>query len=275
MNGKSGFFKSEILRKVAVDDIEIGYKVFGSGEPLVMLTGYMATMDLWDARLLEILAATYRVIVCDNRGMGRTTEGTSDWTVDRFAGDTAGFIDALGLERTHILGWSLGGDIALALALSHPGKLNKLIVYAGDCGGPEKVEAPKFRTVLKEYRDVEAHFKHAFAELFPPEWMAERPDYWKSFPVPTEIENPESVIKQNKAYNEWAGVFEGLRYIAAPTLVVTGTEDVSTPQENAVILVRQIPGSWLVRFAGAGHGLQYQYPQELARVIIDFIELSK
>ena len=257
-----------------VDDITIAYKTFGAGEPLLMITGYIATMDIWDPLFLERLAAKRQVITFDNRGMGKTTGGEVDWTIDRFADDTAGLLDALSFNQADVLGWSLGGDVALSLAVRNPEKISKLIVYAGDCGGDEKTDPPKLSEVLKEYHGVEAHFKRVLAELFPPEWMERHPDYWKSFKWPHEIDRPESVIKQNRAYEEWAGCYASLREIAMPVLLVTGTEDVSTPPENAIMLAERIPQSWLMRFTGAGHGLQYQYPEELARVIIDFLEIA-
>lgn len=172
--------------------IEIAYKSFGSGEPLVMITGYIATLELWDPLFVQTLASDYRVVIFDNRGTGETTGGTADWTIDQFADNTAGLIEAISLQRANVLGWSMGGDIALGLAVRHPDKVSKLIVYAGDCGGPEKV--------------------------------------------------------------------------------VTGDEDVSTPPENADILAERIPDSRLIRFAGAGHGLQYQYPREFAKVVTRFLD---
>lgn len=119
--------------------IEIAYKSFGSGEPLVMITGYIATLELWDPLFVQTLASDYRVVIFDNRGTGETTGGTADWTIDQFADNTAGLIEAISLQRANVLGWSMGGDIALGLAVRHPDKVSKLIVYAGDCGGPEKV----------------------------------------------------------------------------------------------------------------------------------------
>jgi len=101
--------------------------------------------------------------------------------------------------------------------------------------------------------------------------MKEHPKYWRSLPFPREFVRPLSIIRQNRAYEEWPGVYEQLPRIDCPTLIVTGTEDVSTPPENADILHERIPGSTLVQFPGAGHGLMYQYPHELAEVVIEFM----
>ena len=105
--------------------IDVAYREFGQGEPLVLVTALGALMDMWDARFVLRLAARYRVVIFDNRGIGRTGAGTAPWSVGRFASDTAGLIRALGFERAHLLGWSLGGDVALCLAVDHPELLDR------------------------------------------------------------------------------------------------------------------------------------------------------
>jgi len=268
---KKTFYDTAELQKIRVEDIDVAYKVFGPGEPLVMITGYSTTMDTWDPRFLEDLASKYKVVVFDNRGMGETTSGTKEWTIDQFAADTAGFIRALKYSSANVLGWSLGGDVALGLVVFYPERVRKLISYAGDCGGPQKIPAPEYKDTLKDLQDVNAPLSKALAALYPPEYMQENPDYWKSFPFPKEKTPPEEISRQNQAYEEWPGVYDELPDISRPVLVATGTEDVSTPPGNADILVSRIPRSKLVTFPGAGHGLQYQYPDEFAQAIIEFL----
>ena len=161
-------FDSQPLRRVRVDDIEAGYKSFGKGTPLVMIPAYIATMDMWDPHFLVKLATKFEVIVFDNRGMGKTSAGHENFTIDRFADDTAGLIEALGFERAHVLGWSIGGDIALSLVVNHPERVLKLVSYAGDCGGPHKVAAPAYRDVMKKLHAVDGHLaKELLGALFP------------------------------------------------------------------------------------------------------------
>ena len=62
--------------------------------------------------------------------------------------------------------------------------------------------------------------------------------------------------------------------ISVPTLVITGTEDVAVPAANSLIIVQKIPGSWLVQIQGAGHGLMYQYPNKLSKVLQTFLSLT-
>jgi pimeloyl-ACP methyl ester carboxylesterase len=263
------------VQKVQVGDIEMAYQVLGQGEPLMMIPGLSATMDEWSPRFLEDLSNSFQVIIFDNRGMGETSGGSEEFTIDRFADDLAGLMDALGIARANVLGWSMGGDVALDFAVRHPDKLDRLIVYAGDCGGTQRVFTEEVYRELEMLADPDLDPSEYFSILFPEEWMASHPDFWQDFAGIEETSSPENIRKQSEAYVNWEGVYDQLPDIARPTLVATGTEDISTPPENSLILAARIPGSWLVRFEGAGHGLMYQYPDEFAQIITDFVELSK
>ena len=258
------------LRRARVADIDMAYREFGAGEPLILATAYSTTMDMWDARFIRRLATRHRVIVFDNRGMGKSTAGTAVWGIDRFAGDVAGLIDALGLGKAHVLGWSLGGDIALSLAVRFPEKVDKLIIYAGDCGGQQKIDPPRYREVFRQVmRD--SPLAWAFASLFPPEWMKQHPDCWRAVPFHKMRIRPRNIARQKKAYDDWRGVYEELPSIGSASLVVSGTRDVSTPLGNAFILSERIPRARLLLALGAGHGLMYQYPHEFASAVTEFL----
>jgi len=111
--------------KARVGDTKMAYWTYGEGYPLVMIMGYSGTMDMWDPNVIDALSAYYKVIVFDNRGMGKTTTGTRKFTIEQFADDTAGLMDALAIDQAHVLGWSMGTEIAQELTLRHPEKVNK------------------------------------------------------------------------------------------------------------------------------------------------------
>jgi len=268
---KKTYYDTETVETVRVEDIDVAFKQFGEGEPLVMITGYSTTMDTWDPDFLQALASKFKVVVFDNRGMGKTTAGTAPFTIDRFADDTAGLIRALGFGSAHVLGWSIGGDIALDVAVRHPDQVLKVVSYAGDCGGPQKVNAPRYKNVLKSLQDVDAPAKRVLGALYPGWYMEANPDYSARFPWPRSMSDPRNISRQNKAYEEWAGIYEELPRIDRPVLVSGGDLDVSTPWANASILRDRIPDATVVEFKGAGHGLQYMYPYDFAYAIIRFL----
>ena len=264
------------VESVPVGDINIAYKVLGQGDPIVLIMGYGSTMDMWDPIFLDNLSSEYQVIIFDNRGMGNTTVPAGNFSISQFANDTAGLMTALGIEKAHILGWSMGSFVAQELAIRYPEKVDKLILYAGDCGGKEAVmPSPQ---VLKDLTNTsgspEERGLRLFNLLFPKDWLSKQPAFYKWFPLPKETSLPENIERQAQAIATWPGACDRLGSIKSPALVVTGTQDVLAPPENAFILAQRINASWLVQFEGAGHGLMYQYPNRLAKIVTDFIELS-
>src|ERR671928_1002580 len=102
-------------KKVHVGDIDIAYKIFGKGDPILLINGYTHSMDNWDPTLLERLASNHTVIIFNNRGIGNTTSGENRFSIAQFANDTAGLLDVLEIKQADILGYSMGGFIAQEL----------------------------------------------------------------------------------------------------------------------------------------------------------------
>lgn len=112
-------------QKVKVGDIDTAYKQLGklgnaNVNPIVLITGASTTMDMWSPTLLKELSSNRSVIIFDNRGAGESTAGTKEFSINQFANDTIGLLDALNIERADILGSSMGSFIAQELALKYP-----------------------------------------------------------------------------------------------------------------------------------------------------------
>ncbi|MDY6794885.1 MAG: alpha/beta hydrolase [Actinomycetota bacterium] len=262
------------LEKVDVEDIEVAYRVYGEGETLIVIMGFSGTMDIWSPDLIDNLARSYRVIVFDNRGMGETTAGTEEFTIERFAADTAGFMDALGIDGSHVLGWSMGTEIAQELTLDYPDKVNGLILYAADPGGEQAVQPSS--DVLKELEDtsgtVRERGERLLKLLVPMDWLAEHGEELEEiFSGSTEQASPQNVARQAEAMEKWRGSYDRLPEIESDTMLLTGTDDILTPPENSLIMVDRIPGAWLVQLQGGGHGVMFQYPEQMARIITVFL----
>ena len=99
-------------KKVNVGDIEIAYKTFGRGEPILLISGSGNVMDGWPSHFLNELAKGHKVTIFDNRGVGNTTEGTKPFSVKQFANDTLGLMNVLGIQKADVLGFSMGSFVA-------------------------------------------------------------------------------------------------------------------------------------------------------------------
>ncbi|MFH1440515.1 MAG: alpha/beta hydrolase [Candidatus Omnitrophota bacterium] len=262
------------LQTVKVDDVILGYKIIGKGYPLVLIMGYGSTMDMWDSRVLTEFASRYQVIIFDNRGMGSSTASDKEFNIGLFAEDTVGLLNALNIKKANVLGFSMGTNIALEFTLRYPEMVNKLILYAGDCGGKESVQPDE--QAMKQLTDTactpEEKNNKMIKLIFPEKWLKDNPGALKYLPKVTEISSLEIIDRQTKAMTTWEGCYSRLGNLTLPVLLITGTEDVLVPPQNSLILANRIPLAWLVRIKGAGHGLMYQYPQDFIKTVFLFLQ---
>jgi pimeloyl-ACP methyl ester carboxylesterase len=105
-------FQNIPVKKVHVGDIDIAYKIFGKGDPILLVSGAGGDMNAWQPSTLRNFSSNHTVIVFDNSGVGNTTTGTRPFSTQQFANDTAGLLDALKIQKTDVLGYSLGSFVA-------------------------------------------------------------------------------------------------------------------------------------------------------------------
>ena len=177
-------------KKVHVGDIDIAYKMLGKGKPIILIGGVPLVMGAWQPSMLQELASNHTVIIFDNRGVGNTTSGTKPFSIEQFANDTSGLLSALQIHKADVLGFSVGSLIAQELTLMHPSMVNKLILYASDCGGKESIPpSPQVgQAILSNPQALSSVIKNpsqtaqAFLPLlFPQKWIAENPNFVSKF----------------------------------------------------------------------------------------------
>jgi pimeloyl-ACP methyl ester carboxylesterase len=260
---------------VSVADLDVAYRVMGQGEPLLLITGLGATIDIWDPTLLAELAAHYTVVVFDNRGMGGTTAPPGELSIEQLADDAEGLLRALGFDQAHVLGYSMGGYVAQELALKYPQRVMRLVLMGTGCGGAEGI--PPGPEVVRALTDLSGSLaevlQRVISVLVPEDWSRGHRAYLESILTrPPAAPSPESIARQQRAMDGWRGTCERLPQVSRPTLVLSGTEDQVLAPANAIVLASRIPGAWLAQFPGGGHGMQYQYPEQIAATIRTFLE---
>lgn len=264
------------IKQVNVNDINIAYREIGVGDPLLLIMGYRGTMEMWDPMVLKILSSHYRVIIFDNRGMGKTTSSEKEYSIELFAEDTNGFLCALGIKRSNILGYSLGSSIALEFILKYPDKVNNLILYGGDCGGEESIKPePKYiNSLLDMSGNLDDILNRVTKLLFDEKWINETPNPQSYLPLVTDKPIIKNLENQFNALLSWKGAYHRLNQINSPTLIITGKDDLIRPAANSVMLAEKIKNSCLVQLFG-GHGLMHQYPVSFCSFILAFLSQDK
>jgi pimeloyl-ACP methyl ester carboxylesterase len=266
------------MPRVEVNDIQTYYEVHGEGFPVVMIQGLSANTSWWDPRWIQTLSERFKVVAFDNRGAGRTDISEKEYSVRLFADDTAALMDALGIPEAHVLGISMGGMIAQEFALNHPGKVEKLVLCSTYCGGERSVypsdEVTQMLMSDKESLSVEEVARMTIPFIITEKFLKSNPGVEKFVlqQITRTPISPEAFARQlNAIMNFDSG--DRLPYIKAPTLILHGKKDILVPPQNAPILNKAIPGSWLVYFENSAHVLLEQTEEVLA-AILDFLTQS-
>ncbi len=271
----AGNGKNPGVEAVRVGDVDIAHREYGeghSGIPIALLMGYGCTMDIWPPRMLEELATQWRVIVFDSRGMGLSSDDGKDFSIEDLADDTVAFLRKIGVQRAHLLGWSMGGFIAQEAALRHPENVASLILCATSCNGRAAIDENTWRSLTDTSGTIEERIARMFGLLFPASWLREHPDRSSYFPPFTEPVKDVSIVRQARAMSRWTGACDRLRGVGQPTLAITGTHDAVIPSRNAFILAERIAGASVIQLKGGGHGALYQQPAKLGRLVSEFLK---
>src|SRR5712691_9362812 len=128
---------------VAIGDIQLSCEVQGTGAPLLLIAGFGASSAVWQPKLRERLALSFRVVTFDNRGTGRSDPFDGPLTIAQMAHDAKDVLGALGIARAHVMGVSMGGYIAQELALLHPERVDRLVLGCTHCGPPVRIPVPR------------------------------------------------------------------------------------------------------------------------------------
>jgi pimeloyl-ACP methyl ester carboxylesterase len=261
------------IRVAATSAGQVAYREVGTGSPLVLIMGLGGTMDDWAPPLVNQLEAHFRVVVLDNAGVGKTAAVGPPLTITAMANQVSALISSLGLRRPAVLGWSMGGMIAQALAVLHPTQVSRLILAATQAGNGKALPVPPAAAAAAASTDPVA----VLSVLFPPGQVAaarayavsllEYPDFYTVTPA-IKTEQTDAIV-QWLAGGDAAGRAVG--NLRLPTLVADGTVDALDPVANDRQLAGLVHGAQLVLYPGAGHAFLFQDESEFVRRVEAFL----
>jgi 3-oxoadipate enol-lactonase len=260
---------------------ELYFEVHGEGIPLVLVMGIGYDATLWTLAQVPALSQTFQVVIFDNRDAGRSSKATSPYTIADMADDVAGLMDALDIDQAHVLGLSMGGMIALELALRHAGRLHRLVLSG--CGAaPARVAFDPIRTwnwVKASDRTGEVFACQQFTWLFSNAFLRDNAAVQRTLSLLASNPNPvgpDAYNRQAQAYLRYDAL-DRLAGITAPTLVVVGEQDLLTPPWICREVASRIPGSRFAMITGDGssHVVPIERADEFNHLVTGFLAASR
>jgi pimeloyl-ACP methyl ester carboxylesterase len=234
-----------------VNGLKMYYEIHGTGRPLVLLHGAFGFADAYPA-----LARDRQLIAVELQGHGHTADIDRPLSFEQMADDVAALLKQLKIEQADIFGYSMGGTVALAIAIRHPQVVRKVAINGSLYGKLEEAFEPES---LKLFQTMKPDF--------PPQV---KDAYEKVAPDPKHL--PTLFAKVKKMSLEFKGFArEDMKSIKAPVLITIGDRDFMRP-EHAVAMYRLIPNAQLAVFPGADHFLIHQAPEKLLPTIAAFLD---
>ncbi|MGI4764520.1 MAG: alpha/beta fold hydrolase [Janthinobacterium lividum] len=253
---------------VEADGIRYAYRRFGKtgGLPIVMNIHFRGTMDHWDPDITDGLARDREVILFDNAGIGASS-GETPASIPALAWDAIAFMKALGVNKTDILGYSVGGKVAQEIAVQAPGLVRKLILVGTGPRGADTAASKSAEIFSATYDPPEhlwiaAHFLpnaagHA-AGLKYLERKFRRQDRGPEVTEAAAAAQYAAIVNSNEKSD---GVWDYLADIHHPVLVVDGSDDLIIPTINGFTLQQHLPNAQLIVYPDSSHAAFYQYPE--------------
>jgi 3-oxoadipate enol-lactonase len=251
--------------------VRIAWERRGSGPPLLLIHGLGYGRWGWEP-VVDELAQSHEVVLFDNRGIGESDAPLGPYSARMLAQDAVAVLDAAGLERAHVLGTSLGGMVALQVALDRPERVDRLVLACTMAGGESAAPMPEQTVRLMQEmptlpREVAMRrgVENALAPGAPPATIERIMEHRLA------TAQPLAAWLAQAAAGVSFDVADRLGEIRAPTLVVTGDLDVVVDPRNSELLAAGIPGARLELLPGSGHLFFWEQPERFVEIVEDFL----
>lgn len=256
-------------------DINLEYYIEGSGPPLLMIMGMGGQASSWGEPFLHRLQEHFTTIRYSNRGTGLSDNPPAPFTIRTMADDAVALLDALNIERPHVLGISMGGMIAQEMVINYPQRVQGLALGCTTCGPAHGVATPaetvaRFGGMMQ--LPMEERIRGFWEVTITPGFIVSGAKFLDEI-IETGMKSPtpmETFGRQMGAAQSF-DTYARLPQIKAPTLVIHGDRDMLVPPGNADVLAKQIVGSQTCIISGVGHMFFWEKAEESAGAIVVFL----
>lgn len=258
-------------QQFSVANVTLNYRLDGHGpRPLVCIHGVGSSLEAW-GDVVNGLKDQFTILTFDLRGHGQSSRTPGRYEIDHLVGETLALADHVGFKRFDLAGFSLGGLIAQRLALTHPARVQRLVLLSTVAGRTaQERERVQTRLAALQAGEPVAHYEASLSR-----WLTE--DF--------QTHHPEAVsrLRQLNANNDpgcYAAAYrvlaesdfgDQLQRIRCPTLIATGADDAGSNPRMAAFMHERIHGSQLKILPGLRHCILIEAPQLVANLMRDFL----
>ena len=261
------------MARQTVNGVSLNYDEWGTGHPLLLLMGFGDGLHAW-ANQVPAFAEKFRTIALDHRGSGESEAPRGGYSIPQFADDAIGLMDRLGVERAHVLGYSMGGRVGQDMAARYPDRVSALVL-AASAARANALNVYSLRASAWLYETYGPEAAAAFGPLisFTHAWFEDRLDsLTEALGEPVYEPMPMHAYRGHVEAIEKHDSTPILGRIAAPTLVLMGDGEWLNPMADARVMLDGIPGATLRVLEHGGHGFLWEIPEAFNRAVIDFLD---
>ncbi|MBK6266057.1 alpha/beta hydrolase [Marivirga sp. S37H4] len=258
---------------IPVNNFHLSYDDVGEGAvPVIFLHGYPFDKTMWQIQL-DFLNSSHRLIACDIRGFGKSTDEESPLSIDLFADDLIQFMDKLSIDKAILCGLSMGGFIALNAMKRFPARFEALILCDTQCVADTiEVKEKRYKTIDEIAVDGEEKFNEGFIKkVFHKDSITNKKKLVEQLRRVVFANSKHIIVQGLVALAERSETCSTLNEITIPTLIICGREDEVTPLAQSEFMNKNIKGSILKVIDKAGHVSNLEQPDEFNQHLLDFL----
>jgi pimeloyl-ACP methyl ester carboxylesterase len=258
--------------KIKANGIEMNYEFSGKGKTLVLIHGFTDNLNMWYNQVPEF-TKQYQVLTYDVRGFGQTEKAAAPYSMDMFAEDLHELLKALGISKACVLGYSMGGRIALEFCMKYPQEAAGLIMANSVVGAPvtpDREERTKMMMEMIQSGNNEMISEIMTVNSFSPGFKDKDPATFNQYKAVKLQNDPSGYLPVMMAMGAAAQTPVDLGLIKCPVLILAGTDDIFMPLSVAEEMHKKIPGAVLKTFP-TGHIAAIEAPGEFNQAVLEFL----
>ncbi|MBC8345240.1 MAG: alpha/beta hydrolase [Candidatus Marinimicrobia bacterium] len=261
-------------KTVDVNGIDIYYEKKGSGPNLILIEGLGVETWLYEENI-PVLSEYFTTLVYDNRGVGHSSVPEGPYTIDMMMDDLVGLMKSLSIEKASFLGASMGGFMAMEMAIRHPEKVDKLVLLSTTAGGKEHVSM-SMKTLMKLLKAPEGAPREVIRDrltlAYTDNFMNDKKRVEHLIDLRLQNPQPKAGYDAQAAIGPKFDASDRIHTITTPTFIGHGRDDILVPVENAENMHKKIPNSTLKIYEGLEHQFFVEDYDTFNKDIIEFLK---